>query len=161
MPVPMFSASLAVHPAAMSIDIVFLLPDWQADFHLVDDVSARGECLVTMRRGHSNPYRTVADFQQSRTVHTADMQQRKIRPGLGNHLLPFLDCNRLIDLVFQSKHFLAVVVIANPSFETDVRAGRTIDEFITQFVRFDFFRGNTHAISRRLPVGREGRCRHR
>ena len=45
---PKICASFTVDPAGIATHVVFLFPDRQPDLHLVYDVSARFECLVTM-----------------------------------------------------------------------------------------------------------------
>jgi len=45
-------AALAVYPLGLAAFVVFLFPDRQAHFGLVDDVTAGVECLTTMRRGY-------------------------------------------------------------------------------------------------------------
>src|SRR5262249_10840396 len=55
----MRSAPLAIHPAGVTVEIVLLLPDGQAVFDLIDDVSAGAESLVAVRRADTYPYRQL------------------------------------------------------------------------------------------------------
>src|SRR5215470_10157479 len=57
----MRSAPLAIHPAGVTVEVVLLLPDGQAVFDLVDNVSAGAESLVAVRRADSYPYRQLPD----------------------------------------------------------------------------------------------------
>ena len=72
--VPVFGTALAVDPARVPLDVVLFLPDWQANFHLVDDVAARLECLVAVSRRYADPYGTFAYLKQAGTMHARDVQ---------------------------------------------------------------------------------------
>ena len=49
--------ALAVHPTGIAIPIVFLFPDGNAMFNLVDDVATRIESFATVLGAHANPHR--------------------------------------------------------------------------------------------------------
>ena len=52
---------LAVHPAAVPVGVVFLLPDRQPVLDLVDDLATGSEGLRAVRRRDADPDRHVAD----------------------------------------------------------------------------------------------------
>ena len=59
-------AALAVHPAGIAVDVVFLLPDRDAMLDFVDDEAAGAERLVAMRGADAHPDGDVADRRASR-----------------------------------------------------------------------------------------------
>ena len=61
--VAVLSASLAIDPAGMSFDVVLFLPNWQSDFHLVDDIATCLKGLISMSGSHSDPDCVFADLE--------------------------------------------------------------------------------------------------
>ena len=102
---------------------MFFLPDRQTNLDLVDDVAARGECLVPMRRRNAYPNGALADLEHAVTMHALGMQDRKLLECLLDDLFPFFDCKGLVDLVLETMHVLAFVVIPDPALERRVPAG--------------------------------------
>ena len=66
--------SLTIYPAGIAISVMFLFPDWQTNFYLVDNVTAGLERFIAVSGRYADPDRALADFQQTDSMHTAGVQ---------------------------------------------------------------------------------------
>src|SRR5688572_28158637 len=119
-------ASLAVHPARIAGDVVFLLPDGHAMFHFIDDEAAGTECLVAMRGADADPYRDIADGERAHAVHTRGARDPVSLDGLGHDARAFLLGELRERLVLEARDRETFVVIAHPAFEPGESAARVV-----------------------------------
>ena len=115
-------AALAIHPARVAIFVVLFLPDRDAMFDFVDDVSTRAECLVAMTRADAYPYRHVADREITDAVYACGVFDAKPRYCFGNNAFAFLHRKRLERLIFQVSDAKPFIVIPDESLECGIAA---------------------------------------
>src|SRR5688572_1614892 len=59
--VRMLCASLAIHPARITVHVMFFFPNRNAMFYFVDDVAAGFEGFVAMARAYADPNGDIAN----------------------------------------------------------------------------------------------------
>jgi len=111
---------------------MLLLPDRQAVFGLINDVTTRRECLVAMMSTYTHPHRKLANLKSPDAMHAGGAENRKAPAGFVHDPLAFLRRQCLECFVFEPRHGLAVVVIAHPAFERRIAAGSRIRERVSQ-----------------------------
>jgi len=136
--------TLAANPAGIATHVMLFLPDWKPDFDLVDNVSAGQERIVSMCGHNADPNGTFADFEQPFTMHAGGIQNIESPSRFSQHLLTFLDRNRLVDLILESGYITPLVAISNPAFEARISASPLITQRITAFVNLNRFFLNQH-----------------
>ena len=130
-------AALAVHPTRVAVDIVLLLPDRDAVLHLVDDVAARPEGLITVRRGDAHPHRDLAERQVADAVHATRVAHPETRAGFGDDALTLAYGELLEGLVLEAAYGAALVEVAHPTLEGRVTAAGRVDESACERGRVD------------------------
>src|SRR5215469_15615245 len=105
-------ATLAVDPAGVTAQVMLLLPDGQAVLDFVDDVTARAERLVTVRRAHAHPHGELADRERPDAMHAGGMRHTEARDRLGDDALALAHAERLKSFVLQAAYALALVAVA-------------------------------------------------
>src|SRR5712671_4185104 len=123
---------LAIYPARVAIDVVFLFPDRHAMFHFIDDVAAGFESFIAMRGTHSDPYCDIADGQRTDAM-DADRLLNAVRPCRFRY-----DARALLDgeiderFVFEACYVMAFVVVSYPAFERTIAATLRIRQLVAQ-----------------------------
>ena len=110
-------AALAVHPARIAVDVVFLLPDGHAMFDFIDDEAAGAERFVAMRGAHAHPHGDVAERQRAHAMHAGGARDAELRDGFLDDARAFLFGELGEGFVFEARDRVAFVVIAHPAFE--------------------------------------------
>ena len=77
-------ATLAVHPARITADVMFFLPNRDAVLHFVDDVATGTKCFVAVWCAHAHPYGDRTERQIADAMHAACMGHTEARAGLGD-----------------------------------------------------------------------------
>jgi hypothetical protein len=110
-------ASLAVHPARIAIDVVFLFPDGHAMFDFIDDEAAGTKRFVAVRGAHSYPHGDVAQAQRAHAVHAGGARDAILRARFFDDTCAFLFGELGESLVFQARYRMAFIMVAHPAFE--------------------------------------------
>ena len=95
-------AALAIDPAGITVCIMFFLPDRQAHFHLINDVSAGIESLVSVRGRYANPDGAFADLEHAGAMYAMRVKDREFGTSLEDDFLSLADGQRLVRFVLQS-----------------------------------------------------------
>jgi hypothetical protein len=82
---------LTIHPPGITIDVVLFLPNRDAMFDLVDDVSTGTERLVAMSSTDTDPHSHLADREITNAVNASRMFYAELLNGLGDDALAFFD----------------------------------------------------------------------
>src|SRR5690606_1718825 len=127
----------AIDPAALAADVVLFLPDRHARLDLVDDVSARVECRPAMGGAHADPDGAVADREGADAMLGVYRQHFEALARLREDPLPFRNGDRLVRLVLERGDALAVIVIADPTFERHAGARAVVAQARLECPRID------------------------
>ncbi len=125
-------ASLAVHPARIAVDVVFLLPDGHAMFDFIDDEAAGAKRFVAVRGAHAHPHGDVAKRQRAHAVHAGGARDAKLRARFFDDARAFLFRELGERFVFQARDRVAFVVVAHPAFEGRETAAALVAHFALQ-----------------------------
>src|SRR5690606_36511870 len=128
---------LAINPAAVAVRVVFLFPDREAVFYLVDDEAACGEGFGAMGGRGAGPYGDVADGEFADTMDAVGPGEAETVDGFLDDARAFLESHGFVGFIIEAVDGLASVVIAHPALEGDESAGGGIGEFGAEGVRRD------------------------
>ena len=103
--------------------MMFFFPDGQPAFDFLDDMPARRETGLTMRRGDADPHRRFANLQNSRAMHAEHMGAGVEAFGFGHDGIAFQSRHVVESFVFQLRYRSAEVMIAHASLEDHRRTG--------------------------------------
>ena len=108
---------MAGDPFSISVQIMLFLPDRNAMFDLVNDVSAGPESGITMRRGHTDPDSNITHPKRSRTVHRNSMADLETGQSFLDNPLPFFYGEWGVSLIFQPIHRAPLIAVTDPPLE--------------------------------------------
>ena len=120
--------AFAVHPAAGTVCIEFLFPQWHTVLHFVDDVAAGREGFATVRRADPHPDRQSPDVEQTGAMDTARRFKAKALLRFLQDPASFGDRQPWVGLIGQAEHALAFIMVANPALESNVTPRSRIGE---------------------------------
>ena len=123
MMLPVLRAMIAADPAGVAIGEVFLLPDGDAGFHLVDDISTCAEWRVAVGGGDADDDREAADLHGSGAVAANGVENVETFHGFREDAVSLFLREGGIRLVFEFEHLPALVMIADPAFKRAEAAG--------------------------------------
>src|SRR6056297_937884 len=107
---------VSLDPFAVAVDVVLLLPDRCAMFHLLDQIATGLEGLVTMTRTGRSDHAGFADLETTTAVSQPEACFEApliqcLRCDLGKHVL----AQRSVQIVTHAQHRSPLVQIAHPS----------------------------------------------
>ena len=138
-------ATLAIYPSRIAAAVMFLLPNGHAMLDFIDDEPTGIEGFAAVRGTHSHPNRHVAQSQGTDTMDAHGVFHREAPQRFRDDALAFLHCQLLIGFIVESSDFLAFVLIAHPTLETDVAAGTQILQLTPPTFRVDGALGEAKA----------------
>src|SRR6185437_3899029 len=130
-------ATLTVHPAGVTIQVVLLFPDGQAVLDLIDDVTASAECFVAVRGADTHPDGELAHCERADAMNAGRVRHTETRARLGEDALPFADAERLEGFILECAHALTFVAVAYPTFEGGVAAAGGVSKRDSQLLGGD------------------------
>ena len=89
MPMNMASTVFTLHPTGVSIGIVFLFPDGDTAFHLINNVTTCGEGFFPVLGCCANPYGNLPNLQVTGPVDTSGVNYVKFFKSLGENTTTF------------------------------------------------------------------------
>src|SRR5271154_929960 len=93
---------------------------------LIDDEAAGVKGFAAMCGAHPHPHRHFSQPQGADAVEAQSMLYRETAQCFGDDALTFLHRELLKSFILESSDFLAIVLVAHPTFETDVAAGAEV-----------------------------------
>ncbi len=150
-------AALAIHPARVAVDVVFLFPDRDPVLHFVDDEAAGLERLVTVRGADAHPHCKFTDAQVAEAVHAGDPCHAEPFAGRGENALTLAQGERFERFILEVFDLAAFVEIPHPALECDKAAKRRIGQPCGRGGGIDRFSceaeaGQVALVSRRQPA---------
>lgn len=130
-------ATLAIYPSRIAAAVMFFLPNGHAMLNLIDDESAGIEGFAAVRGTDPNPHCHFSQTQRTDAVDAQGVLHREAPQRFRDDAVAFLHRQLLIGFIFESSDFLAFVLIAHPTLETDVAAGTKILQLTPPSFRVD------------------------
>ena len=125
-------AMVATDPAGIAIGEVFLLPDGDAGFHLIDDESACVEGGVSMGGGDADDDGEATDLDGPGAVTADGVEDVETFHGFGEDAVSLFFGERGISLVFELQNLPSLVMVAHPAFKRAEAAGFRIGDGAVQ-----------------------------
>ena len=125
-------AMVATDPAGIAIGEVFLFPNGDSGFHLIDDESACVEGGVSMGGGDADDDGEAADLDGPCAVTADGVEDVETFQGFGEDAVSFFLREGGISLVFEFQHLSSLVMVAHPAFKRAEAAGFRIGDGAVQ-----------------------------
>src|SRR5271163_3214193 len=115
-------AALAIHPTGVAIPVVFLFPNGDAMLDLVNDETARIEGFAAVCGTYPHPDRHFTQPKRTYPMNAQGLRHGEAPQRFVDDAIALLDRELLKRFVINPRDLSALVMIADPSFETDVAA---------------------------------------
>src|SRR5690606_1468956 len=114
------------------VGVVFVFPDGDAGFYLVEDPAAGVEGGAAVRGGDADPDGDVADGQVAGAVDAGGGGEIEAGEGFGEDGFAFPFRQVGIGLVAQAGDGATLVVVADPALEAGTGAGAGVEQALAQ-----------------------------
>lgn len=128
----MLAAHGAIDPFAGAVGVIFLFPDRQPGFGLINYVTTRIERRSTMSGTHADPHREFTNLQRADSVNATNAKNLKLCARLLQDPATFTFSQRRERLILQRRDGPTLIVITYPACKCDARAGMRIPQLALQ-----------------------------